>query len=133
MTEWRNYAAIICLDKNSGNALANMAASYPGPTAELGTFDDDRRLALASAPLVPVAWWAVTPCKDNFAGVCNALSEKAQYSDERLSYLLARGVTEVQWTSAKTVFPHAETGLAGQYDYDNFVAFAAANGYVVVQ
>lgn len=133
MTDWRNYAAIICLDKDAGNALANMAASYRSPTAELGTFTDERRLALASDPTTPVAWWAVTPCKDAFAGVCNAIADGAEYMDERLAYLRQRDVTEQQWAVAKAVFPHTETGLAGQYDYDDFAAFAAANGYTIVE
>lgn len=126
MTEYSQTAALICTNRDVGNALANLATSFPEDTgAELGTFVDSRMLS-------PDAWYAVVPCKPAFGGVCQAISDDAAYNDERLAYLRERGVTTEQWAAAKSIMQAAVFDRA-TYSQADLEAFVAANGYTIVE
>ena len=129
MTEYIYSASFITTDKNAGNLLANMAAPYPSPDAETGTFDDSRKCS-------PEAWWTVLPCKESLKGVIDALNEAADYSDERLAFLRERGLTSDQWALAKTilvasVYQYIVDGQI-QADPEALSNLAAAHGYTIV-
>lgn len=134
MTEYTNRALIICTNKDAGNSLANMAASFLGdPGAELGTFTDARMVALSSEPLVPVAWYVEVMAKPAFSGVIEALAAGADYSDPRLDYLKAspRNLTTEQWAMAAAIFPHVAVTVG--HVPGAMAALATANGYTIVE
>jgi hypothetical protein len=134
MTDYHYQTLLICVDKAAGNGLANIAASFPDdPGAELGTFTDERRVALADAPSVPVGWYAEIPSKSSMAGAIEALKAGADYSDERLAYLRERGMTAEQWAAAGATFVAADVYDASSgYQPNAMAALAAANGYQVI-
>jgi hypothetical protein len=136
MTEYHYVTLLICVNRDAGNALANIAASFPDdPGAELGTFDDSRMVALASDPETPVAWYAEIPSKSTMAGVIVALKSGASYDDDRLSYLRERGMTAEQWALADAVIPVRDVydALDGGYRPDAMTEMAAAHGYVILE
>lgn len=128
MTEYSNYAILITLNKDVGNALASLAASFPNdPRAEQETFHDGRELS-------PEAWYAVIPCKQNFASVINSLKERVAYSDPRLAYLIDRGMTLEQWNMSDAIFPYVEVFVRSEVDGTDFVTpFITSHGYSIVE
>lgn len=97
ITTWRWLCAVICLDKDAGNRLANIAAAFPGDKgAERGTFTDDRMLS-------PAAWYALIPAQEGFAGVVDAINRDAGYDDPAIAYLRDREVTDQEWALAKQI------------------------------
>lgn len=135
MTEYHYQTLLICTDKAAGNYLANIAASFPDdPGAELGTFTDERRVALADAPSVPVGWYAEIPGKSTMAGVIEALKAGADYSDDRLAYLRERGMTAEQWAMAGAVLPARDVyDATSGIQPDAMANLATANGYTIVE
>jgi hypothetical protein len=136
MNAYHYITLLICLNRDAGNALANIAASFPNdPGAELGTFTDGRMVALADDPTTPVAWYAEIPSKSTMAGVIAALKAGASYDDERLAYLRDRGMTADQWALADAVIPIRDVydTLEGGYRPDAMANLAAANGYTIVE
>jgi hypothetical protein len=129
MTDYHYRVLLICANKDAGNALANLAAAYPSdPGAELGTFVDVRSLS-------PSGWYAEIPAKSTMAGVIQALADRAPYSDERLAYLIERGLTTEQWAVADAIFPAVEVydTLVGGYRPTAMADLAAANGYTIME
>jgi hypothetical protein len=136
MNAYHYVTLLICGNRDAGNALANIAASFPGdPGAELGTFTDARMVALADDPTTPVAWYAEIPSKATMAGVIAALKAGAIYDDERLAYLRDRGMTAEQWALADAVLPIRDVydTLEGGYRPAAMAEMAAAHGYVIVE
>lgn len=136
MTQYHYRSLLICVNKDAGNALANIAAAFPGdPGAELGTFNDGRRVALVSDPTTPVGWWAEIQSKATMAGAISALKDGASYADERLAYLRQRDLTAEQWDMAGEVFPVVDVydTLADGYQTEAMANLAAANGYVIME
>lgn len=126
MNEYIYTAVLICTNRDAGNGLAALAASFPSdPGAEAGTFDDARMLS-------PEAWYSVIPAKSNFAGVCQSIADDAVFADARLDYLRARGVTEQQWGAAKAIITAAVFDRS-TYTQADLEAFVAANGYTIVE
>lgn len=133
MTEYTFWVMLVCTDKNIGNALAGIAASFPtDPGAEQGTFTDARMVALTGAPAAPVAWYTLLRAKAPMASVVEALKAGAEYSDERLAYLRERGMTSEQWAAAGAVFPVRDV-YQGEFQPDAMANLAAANGYAVIE
>ena len=125
MTEYIYTAVLICTNRDAGNGLAALAASFPNdPAAEAGTFADARMLS-------PQAWFAVIPAKSSFAGVCQAIADGAGYDDARLSYLRDRGVTEQQWAAAKAIVTAAVYDRSA-YSQSDLETFVASHGYSIV-
>lgn len=135
MSEYSYRVLIICVNKEAGNALANLAASFPSdPGAELGTFTDARMLALASDPTTPVAWYAEIPSKASMAGVIQAMKDRVPYSDERLAYLVERGLTYEQWAMSDVIFPYVDVyDTTDGYSPDAMADLATSAGYVIVE
>lgn len=135
MTDYHFRSLLICTNREAGNALANLAASFPDdPGAELGTFADARMVALASDPLTPVAWYAEIPSKAAMAGVIDALKDGAAYSDDRLAYLRERGMTAEQWAMAGAVLPARDVyDATSGIQPDAMANLATANGYTIVE
>ena len=132
MSDYNSIAVLICLNKDAGNALANISAAYPSPTAELETFFDRQMAALSSDPTAPVVWWAEVPSKATLAGACQAITDNADYNDDRLAYLRERGVTAEQWALAKSILTTAVFDRA-EYSHDDLLEFVSANGYTIVE
>lgn len=128
MTDYNRIAVLVCTNKDVGNALANLAASFPSdPGAELGTFVDERMLS-------PTAWYAAMVCKESFADVVTALKEGAAYSDPRLAYLIERGLTMEQWNTAGVIFPYVEVYVRSEVEGTDFVSqFVSSVGYTIVE
>jgi hypothetical protein len=136
MNAYHYVTLLICINRDAGNALANIAASFPDdPGAEIGTFDDSRMVALADDPTTPVAWYAEIPSKSTMAGVIEALKSGASYDDDRLAYLRERGMTPEQWALADAVIPVRDVydTLDVGYRPDAITELAAAHGYVIVE
>lgn len=140
ITEWRFIALLITRNMEAGNELAHICASEPSdPLAELNTFNEWQRLALATDPATPVAYYAEVACKATLHGVVQALKDGATYDDQRIAYLHERGLTAEKWAMAGSVFVAAESY---QYIQDDGTKtgrpeamkdLAAANGYVIVE
>lgn len=128
MTDYHYDVLIICADKDAGNALANLAASFPSdPDAEINTFSDQRKLS-------PEAWYAEIPAKASMAGVIQAMSDRAPYSDPRLAYLIERGLTSQQWAMSDVIFPHVYVyDTAEGYDPEALNNFITSSGYTIVE
>ena len=130
MTDYIYSACLITTDKTAGNMLANMAAQYPSPGAEICTFDDMLKCS-------PEAWYATLPCKESLKGVIEALNADADHSDERLAFLRDRGLTEELWALAKSVI----VASVYQYIIDGKTAtdpgaletLASAHGYTILE
>lgn len=128
MTEYQYYAILIASNKDAGNSLASLAASFPNdPGAEQETFDDGRKLS-------PEAWYATVPCKQSFASVITALKERVPYSDPRLAYLIERGLTMEQWNMADVIFPYVDVFVRSEVEGTDFVTpFITSHGYSIVE
>jgi hypothetical protein len=130
MTEYIHMAVIICLDKEFGNELAHMARASDTEDAERGTFTDARITE-------PLAYYAEVPCKSSLAGVIQALKEDASIDDERLAYMVQRGLTDETWAHAKSlcfadVYQYIVDGQV-QRDPAVLESLAAENGFVIVE
>lgn len=135
MSDWNYITVLVCTDKDAGNALANLAAAFPGdPNAELHTFEDSRMAAPNTDPSNPTVWWASVLSKPTMAGVISALKDRAPYSDQRLSYLIERGLTLQQWNMADAIFPYVEVFNRADVQGTDFVTpFLSSHGYASVE
>lgn len=130
MTEYKYIAQLITTDRDVGNFLANLCATYPeDPGAELGTFDDSRQCS-------PQAWYAEVHCKKAFADVVMALKAGADYSSGELQYLRERGLTEQRWELAKTiikadVYQYLQEDGSKTPNHYALTELATANNYTI--
>ena len=128
-TKVTHMAQVITNDRALGDSLGNLARRFPNdPPAD--TFYDD-------AICNPLAWWAEIPCTEAFAKVIDALSEDADYSDERLVYLRERGLTAELWQMAKAgvVASQYQRIVDGELHINRqaMTDLSAAHGYTIVE
>lgn len=125
MSDYKWQVILIALDKQMGNQLAHLVASFPGdPNAEINTFTDGGLLS-------PTAYYSLTLAKDTFAGVCEAISADADYADPLLFYLREK-ITEEQWALAKSII-RCEVIPRDQFTRQHLLDFIQAQGFEIME